>query len=339
MFSHNTVLDYLTFLFGRIIKTDHVFTNFWKYLWSIFDVHDIQDGQKCVGDRNTHDFSLDYTHQFFDNYPNNNKFAYVHLNAAHENTGNVKTIDDDLLRFLVKYLRMIKNKGENLALLLLSDHGHKRLDGAEWDFRTFFEFNTPVTYFIMSKEVVEKLKADENLRHNEGQLVSRYDINLSLKHIAYFPYNISFNSWYPKAKEYYTYKKTLSVFSEKVSVNRTCSQIGVNRASCLCSEYTPVKSSETQDIIKKEMIKLVSTYLTEAHIVKDSCKYKESIKSIQVFSFPLKEYKDGANTLYKIEIKTHGGLSIVVDFNFCLKVSIDKTKSILTEKNRPISYF
>ena len=129
MFSHNTVFDHLTYLFGRTIVAHHVFTNFWRYLWSIFNIHDIQDGQKCVGDRNNHDFSLDYTYQFFDNYKDNNKFAYVHLNAAHESTGNVRTIDEDLLRFLIKYLKMIQNRGENLGLFFCLIMGINNLKG------------------------------------------------------------------------------------------------------------------------------------------------------------------------------------------------------------------
>ena len=108
MFSHNTVLDYLTFLFGQIINTDHVLTNIWKYFWSVFNIHDKEDGKKCVGNRHINDFSLDYTYQFFDNYPDNHKFAYVHMNAALENTKNAKTIDKYLFRFLTKYLRILK---------------------------------------------------------------------------------------------------------------------------------------------------------------------------------------------------------------------------------------
>lgn len=191
----------------------------------------------------------------------------------------------------------------------------------------------------MSKEVVEVMNANENLRHNEGQLVSRYDINLSLKHLAYFPYNISLNTWYPKAKDYFTYKNAVSLFEEKVNANRTCSQIGIKKTSCLCSWFEPVTLNEKQNIIQKEMMKLFFKYLIDNHINKGSCKANEVIEKIQLFSFPLKEPVDGADTLYKMEISTHGKLVLDVDLNFCLKSSVDMSKNILIGKKHPSILF
>lgn len=337
MFSHGTVRDDVTPVTGRYIKTDHVFTNFWKYLWSIFKWDDVQNGQKCVGNRNFHDFSFDYTYQFFDNYPENNKFAFVHINSAHEETGNVKTIDEDLFKFLNQFLKLIQNKGENLALFLMSDHGYKDIKGAQWDVRSFFEYITPFTYFVSTNEVVANLKAHNNLKHNEGQLISRYDINLSLKHLAYFPYNITLNSWYPTAKEYYTYKNTVSLFEEKVSTLRTCADIGIEKVYCLCSWYEPIENTNDEKNIEEELMKLFSDYLKASNNLK-KCLPTDRILNKTTSKFALKNDIFGLDTLYKVEIETKEHSMITLDFNFCLEKRIKKTNQILKSKLNPYSY-
>lgn len=339
MFTHNTVQDDITQFTGREILADHVFTNFWSYLWSIFDWHDIKEGQQCIGNRDSQEYSLDYAYQFFDNYPKNNKFAYVHINAAHEETGNVKTIDADLFKFLNDYLGLIKNKGENLAFFLMSDHGYKKINGAQWDTRSFFEFYTPFTYFIATKEVITTLKAHKNLKHNEVQLISRYDINLSLKHLAYVPYNISLNTWYPKEKLYYTYKNTVSLFESKVSTGRTCASFGITKEFCLCSWFEPTPNNPNEKIIQDEMIKLFSQFLNSYGNLNEKCMVLDNIKSISSSIFRLKTFESGLDTIYEIQIKTHNGSKIFLGFNFCLAKRIEKTKEIFKTKENPYSFF
>ena len=340
MFSHTAAHDHQAAITGRYITTDHVFTNFWRYTWGVIGISDIDDGKKCIGNKNMHDFQLDYTYQYFSNYPNNNKFAYVHNNAAHENTGNVRLLDADLLKFLIKYLRLIKSRNENVAIFLLSDHGHKRLKrSSQWDPRTFFEFHTPFTYLIATKDVISTFKAYENLKHNEVQLVSRQDINLSLKHLAYFPYNVSLESWYPQAKDYYTHKNTVSLFEEKISIDRTCADIGVDREYCLCSWYEPVEENEVEKMIQKEMVKLVSQYLNNTGKISENCRVDERIEDVKTLSFRLRKIQSGFDTLYKFELKTKNQKEVTADFNFCLEQKIKKTKQILPYLDHPYSFF
>ena len=340
MFSHDTSFDYVSALTGRYIQADHVLTNFWRYLWGVIGMSDLDDGRKCIGTKDMHEFSFDYAYQFFGNYPNNNKFAQVHIDAAHENTGNVRTVDEDLLKFLIQYLRLIKSRNENLAIVLMSDHGHKKIKlGSQWDKRSFYEFHTPFTYLIATKDVIKSLNAYENLKHNKVQLLSRYDINLSLKHLAYFPYNVSLDTWYPQAKEYYTYNNTVSLFEEKVSVDRTCEDIGVEREYCLCSSYEPVDDNEVETKIQKKMIKLFTKYLRFEGEFNRNSTVDERIESIRTFSFPLRKIERGLDTLYKMEIKTRTQVEITIHFNFCRKKRILKTEEILPKRNHPYSFF
>ena len=337
MFSHSAVYDWISAFSGRYIRADHVFTNFWRHLWGVTGINPFMNGQKCYGGKNIHEYLLNYTYQFFENYPNNNKFAYVHSDAAHENTGNVKTIDEDLLRFLKSYLKLTKARNENLAIFLLSDHGNKRLTGStQWDIRTYFEFHTPFTYLISTKKLIKSLNVHENLKNNEDQLISRYDINLSLKHLAYFPYNISLNSWYPEAKKYYTYNSTVSLFEEKVSFDRTCADIGVAKVHCLCSWYEPVENNNFEQKVKKEMIKLITKHYSFTKEQNQRC-FGQSKVVITNF---IKSKKIGKLVkLYKFEITTDKNSKIVVDYNFCLKENLVKEEDSFQIYENPYSYF
>lgn len=340
MFSHNTGLSFLSLLTGNTIKADHVFANFWNHIWGVLNKHDIVNGQKCIGDRNAHDFSFDYTYQFFENYKENNKFAYIHSNAAHEHTGNVITIDDDLLKFLENFLTMIQSRGDNLALFLISDHGHKQKNAPEWDIRTLFDVITPTTYLIMTKDIVKKLKAEEILKYNEKQLISRFDINLSLKHLAYAPYNISVDSWYPKAKFEYNNYKTISLFEETPAFDRTCSDIGVEKEFCICSWFEPVENNYREKVIRNQMITLFAKYLKKIGKSNLYCNVRDRVEVAKSESLILKSLEKGLFTVYKIELKTVNNIVISIDFNFCLMSALKKNKyKVVTDKLKPHSIF
>ena len=89
----------------------------------IYSYSEFAENQRCLGSENAHYYSMNHTYQFFNNYKEHNRFGYVHISAAHEDTGNVKTIDDDLLNFLIKMLELFDNKQEDLAIMLIGDHG------------------------------------------------------------------------------------------------------------------------------------------------------------------------------------------------------------------------
>ena len=107
MFCHDTIWDFIPPMTGRVIDADNVFTNIWKYLWTVTGKHDFSESQRCIGSRNFHELSFEYAYQYLKNYKDNNKFAYIHLDAAHENTGNIRTVDPDFVDFFNKTLDLV----------------------------------------------------------------------------------------------------------------------------------------------------------------------------------------------------------------------------------------
>jgi hypothetical protein len=337
MFLHDSVWDYISLMTGRIIDTDHSFVEFWKYTWGVYNWQDFSNEQRCAGSKNSHDLSFDYTYQYFDNYGENNKFAYVHLNAAHDNSGNVQTIDEDLARFLDDFLKMIEKKGESLALFMISDHGYKYMNMIRWDFRGFYEIHMPMTHLLITKDIESELNPSKNLEKNKEKLLSRLDLNLSLKQLAYFPYHIS-----PSLKDLKNYEfPTYSLFSEEIPNNRTCSEIGVSKEHCLCSWYSSVNITESREIIIKSVfIDLLSEYFESNSKTFIECSPLSNFSLTSFKSFQLQDLESGLTTLYYFEFDFED-IKIKAIGNFCLK-NKEKMEIIVKEDKTvalPYTYF
>ena len=338
MFLHDSVWDYIPMLTGRHIETDHSLLDFWKYNWGVYNWHDFSPGQRCAGSKNSHDLSFDYTYQYFDNYKENNKFAYVHLNAAHENTGNILTVDEDLVSFLNDFMNLIERRGESLALFMLSDHGYKQMRMIRWDYRGYFEVHSPMTHLIFSKDIEKEWNITKNLNENRKKLISRLDINLSLKQLAYFPYNLSVDL---NTLNNYKDAKVYSLLFENIPINRTCAEIGVNKEHCLCSWYTPVnQSNEREAIIANVFIDLLDKYFENNAKIILNCYPLENFTLNEMKSFQLQDLESDMSTLYFIHL-SYFGIEIKAIGNFCIKLKenmniiIKETKGL----DLPFIYF
>lgn len=336
MFLHDSVWDYIPMITGRVIETDHSFVDFWKYAWGVYDWHDFSDKQRCAGSRNSHDLSFDYTYQYFYNYRENHKFAYVHLDAAHESSGNIQTVDDDLVVFLEDLLLLFQSRNENFALFLISDHGNKHMGKIRWDIRGFFEAHVPMTHLILSKEVEHKWKAREKLKINRKRLLSRMDLNLSLKHIAYFPYDIPVNT---NEIGNYEFEGITSIFENEVNENRTCADVGVKKEHCLCSWFQDVDFQDEREVlVKGHFEELMREFFENNADIVLECDPMENFSLVIMKSFQLKEEETSMNTLYFFEYELPG-IKLTAMGNFCLKRENWKFNKAIDQKMYPFSTF
>ena len=82
-----------------------------------------EQSQRCLGDKMAHWYLLNYTKAFTENYQEANKWIFLHLTAAHEESGqHAVTLDDDLYDFITS---MYKQYGETheIVTMLVADHG------------------------------------------------------------------------------------------------------------------------------------------------------------------------------------------------------------------------
>ena len=336
MFLHDTVWDYLPHFTGRIIDADNVFTNIWRYLWYLTDKHDFSEDQRCIGKKNFHELSFEYTLQFFSNYKENNKFGYLHLDAGHEGTGNIKTVDKDLYHFLRDLLTLVKSRDESLALFLISDHGFKYLNRIQFDARSFFEPKVAQTNLILSQDIIKDWKVDNFISKNLNKLNGRFDLNLSLKELAYFPYNQNYN-----LSDLKTYKdyKVYSLLTEYLPNNRTCSEIGVPQINCICNWFEPVDLQLKHEIVVRDyLFDLVRRYFVESRNQTIDCDPLMDYDVLKYESFQLKSMDEGFDTLYQVEIKIPKSV-IKAKANFCTEKKILSTQKILEGGEFPFTFF
>ena len=336
MFLHDNVWDYLPKLTGRVIDTDHVFTNIWKYLFRLTKKHNYSESQRCIGAKNFHQISFEYTYQYFSNYEKNNKFAYVHLDAAHESTGNIRTVDFDLVNFLQDLLSLVEARNESLALFIISDHGFKHVNKIQFNYKGFFEAKLAFTSLVLSKDVIKSLNGSEIIKKNTDKLMGRFDINLTLKQLAYFPYDPKIDL--QSMKDYNGYK-AFSLVTENLPYDRTCREIAVPDINCVCRWFTPVNLNlEHNKIVKNKLIDLLKIYILDNGNNSSECGFLQ-IYEVKLFeSFQLTDEKGGLDVIYNLEIKYKEDY-IKIKANYCFEKKIKATNNILKGTKHPYAFF
>lgn len=340
MFLMDTVWDYLPTITGRFILADHVFVNFWRVAWSVYGWQDFTNGQKCLGLRNSHTVSLNYTLQYFENYKENNKFAHVHLDAAHEDFGNVKTVDEPVLDFLKKFIKLMDDRDEDFVVFFIGDHGIKRVYQAQWDLRMSFEANVPMTYLLVSKKFEKNWDLQPKLTHNSQQLLGRFDINLSLKDLAYYPYNIPKDSYYEVLKNSYKLPGVSSIFTEYLNPARNCEDLGVSGVYCPCTKFSELSyyNELNEDNIVDIIIDLLEEYFKRLSDKYEECQEMNEFEIEEKKVFRMKSRKEGLDKIFYVKGLANGA-EVEVLANFCCGFKIEHTKKILNREIYPSTYY
>jgi len=215
---------------GRSIHTDHFTRSFYCAANHLLDLRMAKNSgmtQRCIGSHMSHYYLLNYTRAFSDLYDDVNQWIYMHLNAAHESTGqHAATLDNDLVNFLAPYLA---NTDRDLVVFFQGDHGMRY---GNWfkDIEAYQENKLPALFFIVPNRVLDNLPYSyDSLWHNTKRLVSKRDIRASVLSLLEWPYGELHDVHEePYLDRYY------NLFAEKVPANRTCDDILVYPWHCSC---------------------------------------------------------------------------------------------------------
>jgi hypothetical protein len=341
LFIHDTVWNFLNTLTGFEILADHVFVNYWKAVWSVYGFTDYTDGQKCIGSENRHNIGLTYTKDFFEKYPENHKFAYVHLNPAHEGKGIVRTIDEDLLKFLNTTLKLFTEKKEDFVVFLIADHGQRRT-AMQFDIRNTFESTQAMSFIITSKNLPEKVNS--TLSFNSKYLFSRFDLNLSLKELSFFPFGGISNETYEKFKSTYETKDVLSLFKEKINPERTCKNLIIPYEMCPCSSFVDVSNNQLDiNLFNNGFISMIFEYFLQTAKENLKCFSVDQVELQGIEKLVLFMQEDGWDMLYKLQVQmlvVNEVKNATVHIRGCTQKRIEKSKIILPDKKfSPLKYF
>jgi Protein of unknown function (DUF229) len=257
MFGFDIIWDFLVPAVGREIKTDHVFTNFWKAASSVFGNDNYINSHSCFGSHNSHWYMLNYIRQYLKAYEGINRFGYGHITTAHEKSGTIiKTVDEDLLELLKDILETYEESNEDIVFIMAGDHG-KHVSETDIEKEGWLENMLPGHIVIANKNLIQRLKSHKILEHNTKKLVSRSDWFLTLKHLSIVPYGNIFehselyNSW----KKITDSNHAVSLLLEKIDNNRKCSDVDIDDYACICLPYkeldklTPIQSEKVNEVI------------------------------------------------------------------------------------------
>ena len=189
--------------------------------------------QRCLGEHMTHWYLLNYTRELGRAYKGVNQFVYIHLNAAHEQTGqHAQTLDNDLATFIQQYTADY-GKDSDLAIMIQGDHG---MSYGNWlrDIEADQEFKLPAMFLIAQTEFLDRIpNSFDALWHNTHRLVSKRDFRATVLSLFGEPYG----GVYPVHEEKYL-EDAYILTREKVKDSRVCNETHIDPWLCSCLEPT-----------------------------------------------------------------------------------------------------
>ena len=206
----------------------------------------------------------------------------------------------------------------------------------QWETISYFDGKIGQTSLILSADIVEQWNTDKYIEWNKHRLSGRFDINLSLKQLAHFPYTQNFN-----LNDLKTYKnsKVFSLLTEYISDSRTCDDIAVPQMNCICNWFEPVNMNEKKEVeILNNLINILKGYLHQNISDSVKCELLAHYEIDKYEKFQMKPINEGWDALLDLRINV-GGNFVRIKANFCTEERIKKTLNILEGKNVPFIYF
>lgn len=249
---------------GRMPNIDYVSSPFYcaAYRLTNYKASKTNNMQRCIGPAMSHFYLFNYTLAFTDLYPDVHKWIYVHVDAAHESTGqHAETLDEDLVDFLQAFLR----RNPHTVVFLEGDHGMRYGDWMK-SVEAFQENRLPPLFLITPASLIREIAvAEETLKQNSLRLNSKYDMRRTLIYLAGVPYARE----EPEDELF----PAVNLYTQRVQDNRTCQEAGIPPWHCSCLVLVPIPESVTRglDPVQGELTALLR------FIVEDAVAYFNSL--------------------------------------------------------------
>lgn len=125
-----------------------------------------------------------------------------------------------------------------MLIFFMADHGmrygewFKVVDGSH-------EHKLPMLFMLGSTNLLNEIPgAFDALEHNTRRLVGKLDLNKTLKHIAYLPYNRGFTKTSPEYRKFTTFtSNAMSLLIDKIPNDRSCGDIEIPPFFCSCAIF------------------------------------------------------------------------------------------------------
>jgi len=224
---------------GRMPNIDYVSSPFFcaAYRLTSYKASKGNKMQRCIGPAMSHFYLFNYTLAFTDLYPDVHKWIYVHVDAAHEVTGqHAETLDLDLAAFLQVFLQ----KNPHSVVFLEGDHGMRYGDWMK-SVEAFQENRLPPLFLITPSSLIREIAhAEETLKQNSLRLNSKYDMRRTLIYLSGVPYARK-----EPGEELFP---AVNLYTQRVQDNRTCQEAGIVPWHCSCLVLVPISDGVVQGV-------------------------------------------------------------------------------------------
>ena len=182
--------------------------------------------RRCLYQKDTYDYVIEYGKQFWENYKENKKFLRLSFIDAHEGTGEViKYLDKPIYDFLMYLLD--NNMLKNTVIIFASDHGngmpaiYNLLNSRDYIYENVLGFLAFVLYDNKDENIII------NLNKNQQIFISPYDIHDTMVDIIYNGENKDVMS-----------RNGDSLFRKINSMERNCLKYSeLSKELCRCINY------------------------------------------------------------------------------------------------------
>ena len=279
---------------GKNPNVDYSVRQFYCYVKkkTMIDTEHTGRMQRCIGPYMNHYYILNYTHTVAKLNQGANQWFYIHLNAAHEQTGqHAGTLDNDLKYFIDLFLKEY-NEDNDIVILLQGDHGNsfarfiKEINGD-------MEFKLPSFFLIASKELLKRFPFSYHALHeNTYRLIIKSDLRKTMLEIA----GITEKS-----------HNSISLLSEIALKSRDCENLSMYPEYCSCNEFEEIVVYTASQEVLFNHLKVYAeheinslSYSHKDHFLQRICKKITLDKITSVFHFQL----NNVNELYRIAIRS-----------------------------------
>jgi len=232
-----------------------VLTDDCQYIYS----EELEQGEgTCIVDRLNHEWSLEYTKQFWTGEYSHQrtfvpKFSFTMLSEAHVNNpwgGNI--LDNATSKFLSFMTdQSTIRTWEHSILFVLSDHGR----GGP------IQHHLPLLSMIVPKSILSRYpQMEEALTINQQRLIAWFDVYKTIKHLAAYPNPIE-SFWDNPTK----YSKGSMSLLQEIPGDRTCEEAQISEEACICRQWVAVTNKQLHQTASKSII----THLNQLPDVKD----------------------------------------------------------------------
>lgn len=269
---------YFSVSLGRNPKVDYSVRQFYCAVQAIgclsFEISNAKN-QRCIGPYQSHYYILNYTHNLVSQNQGVNQWLYVHLNTAHEGSGeHAATLNDDLLYFIKKFIDDY-SKDNEIIIFLQADHG---MNYGFWygDLEGYQEKKLPSLFIIASKSVIESYKFGYfSLESNTYRLTSKLDLRETMLSLAGIEER-TLNS--------------VNLFNSIAPKRRTCMDTRTVEWECACSDLIEIENFSSSLLFLLSRLKSYTervinskSYSAPNHPLNLICKYIHLTKIQKVF--------------------------------------------------------